>query len=73
MPYTTDTEIRIDLNEEVTTTYVISSQHRATGNPDKTVWTINFNEEVACFTQSRRSEWIQDNYGWGFMLIDTSI
>ena len=46
MPYTTDTEILIELKEELVSTYVISSQHRAVGNPNKSVWTINFDDEV---------------------------
>ncbi|RNI31956.1 hypothetical protein EFA69_05465 [Rufibacter immobilis] len=71
MPYTTDTKIEIELKEESKTTYIISSQHRATGNPKKTVWTIDFNEEVECFKQSKISEWIQDNYSWGVKAIDS--
>jgi len=71
MPYTTDTEIEIELEEELTTTYIISSQHRATGNPNKTVWTVNFDDEVNCFTQSKTFEWIENNYGWGLKVIDS--
>ena len=73
MPYTTDTEIEIELEEELTTTYIISSQHRATGNPNKTVWVLDFNDEVQCFTQSKTSEWIQDNYGWGIKVINSNL
>ncbi|WP_271765927.1 hypothetical protein [Aquimarina algiphila] len=73
MPYTTDTEIEIELDEEITTRYIISSQHRATGNPNKTVWSVDFNDEVECFRLSKTSDWIQDNYGWGIKVINSII
>jgi len=73
MPYTIDTEIEIELEEDLTTKYVISSQHRATGNPNKTVWTLDYNAEVDCFKLSKTSEWIQDNYGWGIKVINSVI
>lgn len=72
MPYTTDTEIEIELSNEITT-YIISSQHRATGNPNKTVWTINYEDEVLCFKQSKTSNWIQGNYCWGLKAIGSNI
>lgn len=73
MPYTIDTKIEINLGNEIKTTYIISSQHRATGNPNKTVWTLDFYDEVECFKLSKSSEWVEDNYGWGIRVIDSTI
>lgn len=71
MPYKTDAEIEIQLEEALTTTYIISSKHRSTGNPNKTVWTLDFDDEVECFTYSKTSNWIQDNCGWGIKVINS--
>ena len=73
MPYITDTEIEIELEEELSTKYIISSQHRATGNPNKTVWSINFDDEVECFTQSKNSKWIENNCGWGLKITNSTL
>lgn len=73
MAYNTDTEINIEIDKELTTTYIISSQHRAIGNPNKTVWTIDFDDEVECFKYSKTSDWIDDKYGWGIKVVNSNL
>jgi len=65
MPLTLDEEIEIPIDENTTTTYIVSSQHRKTGNPNKTIWTLSYEEEVECFTLSKKESWIDGKYGWG--------
>ena len=66
MPYKADTEI--DLAEQTTGNYIISSQHRRRGNPNKSIWTIPFDEEVNCFIQSMEGNWKLDNEAWGIKI-----
>lgn len=67
MPYRTDTEI--DLTPKTTSKYIISSQHRKIGNPNKSIWTITFKDEIECFILSNTSHWTEGNIGWGLKLI----
>jgi hypothetical protein len=67
MPYTTD--IEIDLKAHTTGNYIISSQHRKKGNQNKSVWTITFNEEVACFIQALNGKWRAGTEAWGVKVI----
>jgi hypothetical protein len=67
MPFTRDTEL--DLNIRSTDKYIISSQHRRSGNPNKSIWTITNEEEVACFILSVNSNWTSNHIGWGIKLI----
>lgn len=66
MPYTADTEI--DLMAITTGNYIISSQHRRRGNPNKSIWTITFEEEVDCFIQALSGNWKTENEAWGIKL-----
>lgn len=66
MPYKADTVI--DLTGHTTSNYLISSQHRRRGNPNKCRWTITFAEEVACFIQTINQNWRDGNEGWGLKL-----
>lgn len=67
MPYTADTEI--DLTAHTIGNYIISSQHRRRGNPNKSIWTITFDEEVACFIQALNGNWKTGTEAWGFKVI----
>jgi len=51
--YITDEEI--DLTEIIKRKYIISSQHRKIGNPNKSIWKISFRAEVKCFIWTIRS------------------
>ncbi len=66
MPYPVDTEI--DLTIHQTGKYIISSQHRRRGNPNKSIWTISFEEEVNCFIQALNSNWKTGTEAWGIRL-----
>jgi hypothetical protein len=68
MPYTADTEI--DLTAKKTDNYIISSQHRRIGNPNKCIWNITFDEEVDCFIQAMNSNWKRGTEGWGVKVIN---
>ena len=70
MSYKTDTEIEIDLVDKSTCSYIISSQHRKTGNFHKSIWLIPFTEEVECFTQTINENWKDGNKAWGVKIID---
>lgn len=66
MPYAADE--RIDLKPNILSEYIISSQHRRTGNPDKCIWTITFEEEVNCFSNSYTEKWISNTKAWGLIV-----
>jgi hypothetical protein len=66
MPYKQDTEL--DLKPRTNSKYIISSQHRKTGNMNKSTWTISHDEEVECFVLSKISNWTVDYIGWGVKL-----
>ncbi len=68
MPYTADTEI--DLTTRTTGNYIISSQHRRRGNPNKSIWTITFEEEVDCFIQALNGNWKIATEAWGIKVVD---
>lgn len=63
MTYKADTEI--DLSEHINGKYIISSQHRRTGNINKSVWLIDFNEEINCFIQTINKNWKDGVEAWG--------
>ncbi|MFB9107753.1 hypothetical protein [Flavobacterium gyeonganense] len=66
MPYTADE--RINLSPKVLSEYIISSQHRRVGNANKCVWTISFEEEVNCFSNSFTENWISNSKAWGLII-----
>jgi hypothetical protein len=66
MPYRQD--IEIELQETEPSKYFISSQHRRTGNPNKSIWTISFEEEVNCFIQTISNNWKAGFEAWGIKL-----
>ncbi len=68
MAFTTDTEI--DLTTRTTGNYIISSQHRRTGNPHKSIWTITFDEEVECFINAMNGNWKTEAVAWGIKVLD---
>jgi hypothetical protein len=67
MRYKADKEI--DLKLHTKSNYIISSQHRRTGNPNKSVWTITFEEEVACFIQAINDNWKIGTQAWGVKVL----
>lgn len=71
MPFKADTEI--DLTAHNIGKYIISSQHRRKGNPNKSIWTITFNEEVNCFIQALTGDWKRGTEAWGVKVIDNII
>ncbi len=68
MAYTADTEI--DLTELAQANYIISSQHRRRGNPNKSVWTISYDEEVDCFIETMTREWQIGTVAWGIKVVE---
>ena len=74
MPYQQDTEY--DLKEHVIDDcrYIISSHHRrVNGNPNKSIWTLTYDEEVECFIFSYCSKWIDDKICWGLAVNGTNL
>jgi hypothetical protein len=69
MPFQTDKEI--DLTPRTDSKYIISSQHRKTGNPKKCIWTIDFTDEVECFINAKNRSWTTGTTGWGLKLAGT--
>lgn len=68
MEYKVDKEI--DLSEYKIGNYIISSQHRKKSNPNKSIWTITYKEEVECFIFAFDKKWNTDNEGWGLKIYD---
>lgn len=60
MSYTSDTEIDLEIGDN----YIISSQHRRTGNSNKSIWTITFIEEVDCFIEAMNGGWKSGSEAW---------
>lgn len=60
MSYTSDTEIDLEIGNN----YIISSQHRRTGNSNKSIWTITFDEEVDCFIEAMNGGWKSGSEAW---------
>lgn len=58
-------DIEIDLSQHIKSKYIISSQHRRTGNKNKSIWLINFNEEIDCFIQTINNNWKNGFEAWG--------
>ncbi|MBP6038834.1 MAG: hypothetical protein KA523_01405 [Flavobacterium sp.] len=71
MPYRAD--IEIDLSEHITSNYIISSQHRRRGNMNKSIWLIDFNEEVNCFIESITNNWKNGLEAWGLRYVNTNL
>jgi len=65
MAYKADNPIKL---EDYDCHYIISSQHRRTGNDNKSIWTITFDEEVDCFTFSATEKWVDGKEAWGLKL-----
>ena len=63
MPYRQD--IDIELEETEPSKYLISSQHRKKGNPNKSIWTISLEDEVNCFIQTICNNWKAGVEAWG--------
>jgi hypothetical protein len=71
MPYKADTEIEHE--DFAPSKYIVSSQHRRKGNPNKSIWTINFDEEIDCFIQTITKNWKNGVEAWGIKLIGTTL
>lgn len=67
MPYKADVEI--NLTAKTKGNYIISSQHRRSGNPNKCIWTITYEEEVNCFIQALNGDWRTGAEAWGVKVI----
>jgi len=68
MPYISDTKIDLT-GQSVTSNYIISSQHRRVGNPNKSIWTISFEDEVTCFVHTITNKWKIGPDAWGIKVI----
>jgi len=68
--YITDEEI--DLTEIIKRKYIISSQHRKIGNPNKSIWKISFRAEVKCFIWTISENWINQTEAWGVKIDKTN-
>ena len=64
---------RIDLSEWTAGSYLISSQHRIKGNPNKSIWTISHAEEVDCFIQAFNKNWKSEYEAWGIKLSNKNL
>lgn len=71
MAYITDVEI--DLSESISSNYIISSQHRRTGNLNKSKWLIGHKEEVDCFIESITNNWKNGFEAWGLKYQNNSL
>lgn len=70
MTYLTDTQI--DLTE-LKKSYIISSQHRKTGNVNKSLWSISNEEEVLCFVETIKQKWIDGANAWGVKVVNNAL
>ena len=71
MSYPIDTII--NLNDIIQSNYIISSQHRRTGNVHKCKWIISYDEEVDCFIQTYSQNWKNEFEAWGLKLLADEI
>lgn len=66
MPFQLNTPIPIDHNEN-STQYLISPKHRGHPSHDISVWSIDFDDEVKCFTNCYSNGWHNHSNGWSFI------
>lgn len=66
MAYKTDSQIDLTA-QKVESKYIISSQHRRKGNPNKCVWIVTFDQEVNCFIQTIQQNWRAGSEAWGLI------
>lgn len=71
MAYQADTEI--DLSEHTTSNYIISSQHRRSGNPHKSIWIIDFEAEIECFINTINNNWKDGPEAWGLRIENANL
>jgi len=71
MSYLQDTPY--NLAPRTKSTYIISSQHRQLGNPNKSIWSIPYEEEIDCFILSKTSKWINGSVCWGLKPINNRL
>jgi hypothetical protein len=72
MPYTKDTEIDLTPHD-IESRYIISSQHRRKGNPNKCVWIITFDDEVNCFVRTIQQNWRAGTTAWGVIVVNNIV
>lgn len=63
MPVRFDTAL--DLSPKCPSKYIVASNHRKLGNPNKCIWTIKPTDEVKCFVFGVSSKWVTSSIGWG--------
>ncbi len=66
-------DIEIDLSDHITSNYIISSQHRRTGNSNKSLWIIDFEAEVLCFIDTVNNNWIEGCEAWGLKIENATL
>lgn len=50
--------------------YFFSPKHRGLPTTEISVWSINFDDEFACFNYTLAQQWHNGQYGWGFLPLD---
>lgn len=61
-----NTSVIVKVNE-TTTTYFYSPKHRGKATHEISVWSVGYPAELACFTQSLQSGWLDVTCGWGII------
>lgn len=66
MPYQVDTLIAVAHNGN-TTNYFSYSKHRGNPTNDISVWVVDIDTELACFTSCYQNSWHDGLNGWSFI------
>lgn len=69
MPQTYQINIDYEVIKDIF--YKIHPHHRQTGLPNKSTWSISYQEEINCFVFTYNSNYIEINFGFGFLLNNT--
>lgn len=73
MPYQCDQPINLKIIKDddchIVISYIASSQHRQAGHPIKSIWRINIDDEVNCFANSIKQQWVVGAIAWGIQFI----
>lgn len=66
MPYQLNDVVQVT-HEEATTNYFFSPKHRAAPSDEISVWDVDFDNELLCFTNTFQNGWHNGSNGWGIL------
>lgn len=66
MSHLVNTPIAVTYQEN-STFYLISLKHRGNPTRDISVWSVDHDSEISCFSRCFQNQWHDNTHGWSFM------